>query len=262
MKQVNVVQVLKDNLAALKRKKEALSNIASNANIAWIQLRRIAEETLLNTPEFAMGMGAAIETLESLENAYDVAKKMTTDLTRARLAVQHAHHYFTRTLDECDSIRGTSTGGALLVRSFGGDICDMSKMLQYREAVTLASKAQICINEVFRVLEPHEHTIPEDRMEDYRELKDKGLMQMSKIYNLMFGGRMMATGVASSIKLMLQRQETAYAHLTRLAVWTQDRVQVCMTEEKIALTSRDDVREEVAAFWNASINHDGRVICD
>ena len=45
------------------------------------------------------------------------------------------------------------------------------------------------------MLEPHEHTIPEDRMSDYRELKNMGMMQMSQIYNLMFGGRVMATGV-------------------------------------------------------------------
>lgn len=67
------------------------------------------------------------------------------------------------------------------------------------ESVTFASKAQICLNEVFRVLEPHEHTIPEDRMEDYRELKAIGVMQMSKIYNLMFGGSMMSTGVAGKL---------------------------------------------------------------
>ena len=60
----------------------------------------------------------------------------------------------------------------------------------------MASKAQICLNEVFRVLEPHEHMIPDNRMEDYKALKKMGVMQMSKIYNLLYGGRMMATGVA------------------------------------------------------------------
>jgi len=38
--------------------------------------------------------------------------------------------------------------------------------------------------------------IPEDRMKDYKELKKIGVMQMSKIYNLMFGGRMLTDGVA------------------------------------------------------------------
>jgi len=63
----------------------------------------------------------------------------------------------------------------------------------------MASKAQICLNEVFRVLEPHEHMIPDNRMEDYKGLKKMGVMQMSKVYNLLFGGRTMATGVAGKL---------------------------------------------------------------
>jgi len=53
---------------------------------------------------------------------------------------------------------------------------------------------------MFRVLEPHEHMIPEDRMKDYKELKKIGVMQMSKIYNLMFGGRMLTDGVAGRLQ--------------------------------------------------------------
>jgi len=42
--------------------------------------------------------------------------------------------------------------------------------------------------------------IPEDRMKDYKELKKIGVMQMSKIYNLMFGGRMLTDGVAGRLQ--------------------------------------------------------------
>lgn len=58
---------------------------------------------------------------------------MTTDLTRARLAVQHSHHYFTRALNICDDVRSTSTGG-ILFGAFGNGMNDMSKMLLYRGA--------------------------------------------------------------------------------------------------------------------------------
>jgi len=65
--------------------------------------------------------------------------------------------------------------------------------------------------------------------------------------------------VEGSVKLMLQRQETAFAHLTYLGVWVQNRAPVCTAEEEMASTSRDDVRREVASFWNANINCSGRV---
>ena len=63
--------------------------------------------------------------------------KTAADLTRARLAVQNSHSYFTRALKICDGIRGTATNRALL-GAFGGDgIGEMSKMSGYRGAIFL-----------------------------------------------------------------------------------------------------------------------------
>jgi hypothetical protein len=104
---------------------------------------------------------------------------------------------------------------------------------------------------MYRVMELHEHMLPADRMEDYEALKKLGLMQMSKIYNLMWGGSLLADGVGGSIKLVLERQEAAFAHLTPLAVWIQNRAPVCSMEKDLAEKMRDDVRREVAAAWNA-----------
>jgi hypothetical protein len=150
------------------------------------------------------------------------------------------------------------------------DVCE--------DSVKMASKAQICLDEMFRVMEHHEHMLPVERMEDYKALKKLGLMQMSKIYNLMWGGSFMASGVsgpcdpqvvltldyrtassdiliiAGSVKQLLGRQEAAFAHLTPLAVWIQDRAPVCSMEESLAEKLRDDVRREIAAAWNASIS--------
>ena len=64
------------------------------------------------------------------------------------------------------------------------------------DAVRVASKAQICLNEMFRVMEPYENMLPADRMADYTSLSKIGLMQMSKIYNLMWGGSIMDHGVS------------------------------------------------------------------
>ena len=64
------------------------------------------------------------------------------------------------------------------------------------DAVRMASKAQICLNEMFRVMEPYENALPADRMTDYTSLKKTGLMQMAKIYNLMWGGSIMDHGVS------------------------------------------------------------------
>ena len=54
---------------------------------------------------------------------------------------------------------------------------------------------------------------------------------------------------------MLGRQEAAFAHLTPLAVWIQDRAPACSAEEDLAEQLRDDVRREVAVAWNENIWH-------
>lgn len=72
-----------------------------------------------------------------------------------------------------------------------------------------------------------------------------------------FGYRTVSSEIlitAGSVKLLLGRQEAAFAHLTPLAVWIQDRAPVCAMEESLAEKLRDDVRREIAATWNASIS--------
>jgi hypothetical protein len=52
---------------------------------------------------------------------------------------------------------------------------------------------------MFRVLEPHEDVIPGDRMVDYQALKDEGVVQMSQIFNLVFGVSSLDTGKAGKL---------------------------------------------------------------
>jgi hypothetical protein len=56
---------------------------------------------------------------------------------------------------------------------------------------------------------------------------------------------------------MLERQEAAFAHLTPLAVWIQDRAPVCSMEANLAEKLRDDVRREVATAWDENISIHG-----
>jgi len=68
-----------------------------------------------------------------------------------------------------------------------------------QESATLAGKAQVYLNETLRVLKTYEHLIPEDLMEDYQELKKTGVMQMSRIFALMFESGMMSSGISGEL---------------------------------------------------------------
>jgi hypothetical protein len=85
---------------------------------------------------------------------------------------------------------------------------------------------------VFRVLGPYE-----DRMripltsnsesgreivsESYAELKKMGVLHASKLVNILNSGMLTADRIAKITKMTLKRQETAFGHLTRVAVWVQ-----------------------------------------
>lgn len=51
---------------------------------------------------------------------------------------------------------------------------------------------------------------------------------------------------------MLQKQEDAFARLTRLAVWVQDRVPVVEGELLASRASRDTARRALAAAWKTN----------
>ena len=56
--------------------------------------------------------------------------------------------------------------------------------------------AQACLNECLRVLEPYTESIPEGQLEeDFKSLKKNGVLQMAQVYNLVFGGRIVNSGV-------------------------------------------------------------------
>lgn len=56
-------------------------------------------------------------------------------------------------------------------------------------AVTAAHKGQVCLDECFRVLQPHEHIIPANVLEDLNALKTSGIQQVARIYDLLYSGQ-------------------------------------------------------------------------
>jgi hypothetical protein len=55
--------------------------------------------------------------------------------------------------------------------------------------------------------------------------------------------------VLATIKVMLDKQERAFAHLTNFAVWVQNRVPECEAEEKAAIERCDDARSQLIQLW-------------
>lgn len=55
------------------------------------------------------------------------AQKKVTDFDRARVTVQHAHHYYTTVLKTIDAVRGTALGRAAL-----GGVSEISKNSDYQ----------------------------------------------------------------------------------------------------------------------------------
>lgn len=61
-------------------------------------------------------------------------------------------------------------------------------------------KAQACLEETFRVLDPHSDMIPESVLEDYEDLRNSGVSQISKIYELLYKGNRHANSIRREYK--------------------------------------------------------------
>ena len=57
------------------------------------------------------------------------------------------------------------------------------------------------------------------------------------------------TVLIESTNLVLERQEAAFEHLTRLAVWVQDRVVHCEIMELTARLRLEEARGEMVKVW-------------
>ncbi|TDL24266.1 hypothetical protein BD410DRAFT_115430 [Rickenella mellea] len=197
--------------------------------------------------------GEAIDSAEdnilNSEAAFDLASNAVKDMTRARQTIQHAHHYFQNALRTYDAIRGPLSK---TIGSFG----EMGRRNDYRECISFSRRAQVCLDEYFRVMEGYLYTLPEDRRADHDALKVLGLMQIQKISNLLFGGSLMTSAqrTTASVKVMISKQEKAFVHLTALAVWVQDRVPIVEQEKRLAETARNTSRRELAALWMTSLS--------
>ncbi|KIM82388.1 hypothetical protein PILCRDRAFT_461047 [Piloderma croceum F 1598] len=72
MKQGIIVESLAANIEEVRRKREALNDIASGGNLAWNRLLRIVDGTLSGRAELAVAMGEAMERLDNVESAYNL----------------------------------------------------------------------------------------------------------------------------------------------------------------------------------------------
>ena len=105
------------------------------------------------------------------------------------------------------------------------------------------------------MLDPYEDRIEgnEDVRESYGELKKIGVLHASKFVNILNSGMLATDRVAKLMKTTLERQETAFGHLTRVAVWVQEYVQICDEEADRAKKVRDDRRAEMGARWKEQV---------
>ena len=58
----------------------------------------------------------------------------------------------------------------------------------YTGALGEGKKAQACLDEAFRVLEPHRDMLPITLLGDYDALRSSGVHQISKVYHLLYNG--------------------------------------------------------------------------
>jgi len=241
--QAEIVSELQISITSLTSKRDAVGAQADPSDKLWSGMQSAIHGRLPGADELD-----AEETLQKADAEVEEAQKQLVALTRARLSIQHAHKYFSDALKVCDDLNPGSKLSALS-EGLGGDLVNMSKQNDYNSAIRQAEKAQTCLEECIRCLEPYWYTIIGENAADFEALKASGVMQVKRVYDLLYKGGSVDTHVRDAVKIMLERQENVFNQLTRTAVWTQGRVPECEIAEIQAKVRLEEARGLLAAFW-------------
>ncbi|KAH9854485.1 hypothetical protein C2E23DRAFT_858610 [Lenzites betulinus] len=249
------VEELEVRVANLKSRVESTRAAADRLDECFEELRRLLDDDRPVSWRSSHSSGSfggpaaepykkARKTVAAREDAFLSSRSTTKALQRACLAVQSAHHHYSKAMDLLDVVCSPkkSKWEAIL-----GD--EQSRQETYQEAAKWAEKAQICFNECLRSLTPHRELLKRDEEEACADLTETGLLQAVQFYNLMYGGKVLAMGITQQVQIMMQKQEAVFQRLTRFAVWVQDCTRHCAAVEREARAGRDAARRALVALW-------------
>ncbi|KAI8980613.1 hypothetical protein BD414DRAFT_420307 [Trametes punicea] len=250
------VEELEARLSALQSRVAATRSAAERLDSCFDELRKVFDDGRpvswrssissngSSGSSYAETYRRARKTVVTREEAYLASKSTTKALQRACVAVQSAHHHYSKAMDLIDVVCSPkkSTWSAMM-----GD--EQSRQETYREAAKWAEKAQICFNECLRSLQPHWELLQREELEACDDLKEAGLLQAVQLYNLMYGGKVLAMGITQQVQVMIQKQEAVFQRLTSFAVWVQDCTKHCEAVELETRESRDAARRQLVALW-------------
>ena len=133
----------------------------------------------------------------------------TETIQRARRAVQSAHLYYTESMNLLDTVCSPGRSGFMAALSDEQSKADTYKGApspsQARahgahaycpaEAAAWSHKAHVCLQECLRVLEPHMELLDSEQLAAAEQLREVGLLQGVRLYELMYGGKALAFGI-------------------------------------------------------------------
>ncbi|KAI0640312.1 hypothetical protein C8Q77DRAFT_126401 [Trametes polyzona] len=252
----STVEELEARLAALRHRVEATQSAADRLDACFDELRGVLDDgrpiswrsshsshSSTGSP-YADTYRRVRKTVGAREDSYLSSKATTKALRRACLAVQSAHHHYSKAMDLLDVVCSPKKSKW---EAIVGD--EQSRQETYREAAKWAEKAQICFNECLRALQPHQDLLKRDEAEACEDLKETGLLQAVQLYNLMYGGKALAMGITQQVQIMTQKQDAVFQRLTAFAVWVQDCTKHCEAVELESRASRDAARRQLVALW-------------
>lgn len=192
------------------------------------------------------GYGAACgSSRDGLTPWLDKLHVVAADLARARLTVQHAHMYHKQVLNTTDRVRSKKFNMTSMISPMnlvemdedrrGAQNTDRKSQSDERTegvkesivrwnlvatcqaayGLTKSQRAQACLNESLRLLDKHNAMLPQDIAAQVTRVRELGVSQIVKMYNMLHGT---SSDVAQQMDVLSQRQEEAFACLTKIAV--------------------------------------------
>ncbi|EJD36151.1 hypothetical protein AURDEDRAFT_174756 [Auricularia subglabra TFB-10046 SS5] len=284
-KALDAVEQTQQLEALLLDELKVAKDLAAAVEERFLRLRDAA--VLMFPPTFVAASAALSQAVHALGDEEDAARDAHTisfDMERACTCIQSTHFYHRKVLGISDSMLGMSNKfqsseskeSALLLAeqrpfwwlcfpvfvmksaSLGsfGPLAQINTHNQYIAAKNESFRGQTCLSEGLRLLDKHEALIPPETRLHVAKLKDLGVGQMDRIYELLYGNTFFSgdrVAKNKQIEGLFDAQEKIYKHLTDLALWLQNVVPEFERSLDDVICRRREARRTAVEQWERAL---------
>ncbi|KAH7103437.1 hypothetical protein BKA62DRAFT_696914 [Auriculariales sp. MPI-PUGE-AT-0066] len=241
------VEKTTQDLTRLRHERDSAKHLAESSDECFQKLWQVAKIAFPHHYINSVSVLAdATLVLEQEEQAAREAVELHADFLRACQTAQKTHELHRAVMDLCDSARDQQRRQQ---QGSFGHLAQISIRNEYAAALNTSVGARVCLKECLRLLAKHAALVPSAVTTHVNKLESLGVAQIVDINDILYGTRHPNPARAANMEVLEEQQRQVFDHLTRVAVWLQDRIPEMAAAENEVRNRQREARRAIVQLW-------------